>query len=185
MDHSRSIMGTQLRSGGSKEAFHLVYQALQTLTDPAARKKHDKSLAHDSAISTADPGLVQSEPKPKKKTGGKGSKGCSPATASKPNTAYTFKTTSRQAASTEKTGGERGTSKLPQSKQGQLLLKIHRLLKGMPRDVRKDMIQKEFSQKQRLILEKWMVDMFPAGHGPFQAGPLLCEAQPLPDFACG
>ena len=64
-------MGTQLRSGGSKEAFHLVYQALQTLTDPAARKKHDKSLAHDAATSMANPGLVQSEPKPKKKSGGR------------------------------------------------------------------------------------------------------------------
>ena len=25
--------------GGSKEAFHVVYQALETLADPAARKK--------------------------------------------------------------------------------------------------------------------------------------------------
>ena len=175
-------MGTQLRSGGSKEAFHLVYQALQTLTDPAARKKHDKSLAHDAATSMANPGLVQSEPKPKKKSGGKGSKGCSSATASKPNTAYTFKTTSGQAGRTEKTAGcERGTSKFPQSKQGQLLLKIHRLLKGLPREVRKDLIQKEFSQKQRLILEKWMVDTFSAGDGPLEAGPMLCEAQPPPE----
>lgn len=31
--------------GGTKEAFHLVYQALETLADPAARKKYDRTLA--------------------------------------------------------------------------------------------------------------------------------------------
>ena len=31
--------------GGSKEAFHVVYQALETLVDPAARQKYDTSLA--------------------------------------------------------------------------------------------------------------------------------------------
>ena len=31
--------------GGSKEEFHLVYQALETLGDPAARQKYDHSLA--------------------------------------------------------------------------------------------------------------------------------------------
>ena len=31
--------------GGSKESFHLVYQALETLADPAARKKYDQGLA--------------------------------------------------------------------------------------------------------------------------------------------
>ena len=60
-------------------------------------------------------------------------------------------------------------------------MKIHRLLKGLPREVRKDLIQKEFSQKQRLILEKWMVDTFSAGDGPLEAGPMLCEAQPPPE----
>eukprot|EP00438_Fugacium_kawagutii_P027360 Skav223177 [mRNA] locus=scaffold2044:174895:175272:+ [translate_table: standard] len=30
--------------GGTKEAFHLVYQALETLADPAARKKYDRTL---------------------------------------------------------------------------------------------------------------------------------------------
>lgn len=31
--------------GGSKEAFHLVYQALETLADPEARKKYDHILS--------------------------------------------------------------------------------------------------------------------------------------------
>ena len=31
--------------GGSKEEFHLVYQALETLADPAARKTYDHGLA--------------------------------------------------------------------------------------------------------------------------------------------
>ena len=31
--------------GGSKEAFHLVYQALETLADPLARRKYDHGAA--------------------------------------------------------------------------------------------------------------------------------------------
>ena len=38
--------------GGSKEEFHLVYQALETLADPAARKKYDHGLATKAGIST-------------------------------------------------------------------------------------------------------------------------------------
>ena len=38
--------------GGSKEQFHLVYQALETLGDPAARKKYDHGLATKTGIST-------------------------------------------------------------------------------------------------------------------------------------
>ena len=46
----------------------------------------------------------------------------------------------------------------PQSKQTKLLVKIHDLLKRLPRDTRSDVITNEFSQKQRVVLEKWMVD---------------------------
>ena len=35
--------------GGSKEAFHVVYQALETLADPEARQKYDKGLAKQPA----------------------------------------------------------------------------------------------------------------------------------------
>ena len=45
------------------------------------------------------------------------------------------------------------------SQQTKLLMKIYELLKRFPRDLRQEVISKFFSQQQRLILEKWMVDM--------------------------
>ena len=42
------------------------------------------------------------------------------------------------------------------SQQDVLLMKIHGILKGLPRELRQEMIQGDFSQKQRLLLEKWM-----------------------------
>eukprot|EP00438_Fugacium_kawagutii_P031799 Skav221084 [mRNA] locus=scaffold6458:35728:37365:- [translate_table: standard] len=45
-----------------------------------------------------------------------------------------------------------------QSKQNKLLTKIRDLLKKLPRAERNDVIANQFSQKQRLILEKWMAD---------------------------
>eukprot|EP00438_Fugacium_kawagutii_P027361 Skav223178 [mRNA] locus=scaffold2044:175545:176831:+ [translate_table: standard] len=38
-------------------------------------------------------------------------------------------------------------------------MKVREHLKRLPRDVRNDVIKKEFSQKQRLILEEWMVSL--------------------------
>jgi len=46
----------------------------------------------------------------------------------------------------------------PQSKQTKLLMKIRDLLKRLPREVRNDVITNQFSQKQRVLLEKFMVD---------------------------
>ena len=46
----------------------------------------------------------------------------------------------------------------PQSKQTKLLMKIRDLLKQLPRDARNDVITNQFSQKQRVLLEKFMVD---------------------------
>ena len=48
--------------GGSKEEFHLVYEALETLGDPAARQKYDHILATGSKKTEAAP-----HPKPKKR----------------------------------------------------------------------------------------------------------------------
>eukprot|EP00435_Cladocopium_sp_Y103_P055682 s664_g18.t1 len=48
--------------------------------------------------------------------------------------------------------------KAPRSEQTKLLVEIHNILKQLPRDVRRDVITKQLSQEQRLILEKWMVD---------------------------
>ena len=42
--------------------------------------------------------------------------------------------------------------------QVQILQRLRRCLQGLPRDVRAEAIATELSQRQRLILEKWMVD---------------------------
>ena len=65
--------------GGSKEEFHLVYQALETLGDPAARQKYDYSLA------TA-PKKTESAPHPKSKKRKREDKPAHPATSCKAET---------------------------------------------------------------------------------------------------
>ena len=52
----------------------------------------------------------------------------------------------------------KATSAEPQSKQAKLLMKICDLLKQLPREARNDVITNQFSQKQRVILERFMVD---------------------------
>ena len=52
--------------GGSKDAFHLVYQALEILADPEARQKYDQSLSRVNRRSEVD--LQQTSPAGKKKT---------------------------------------------------------------------------------------------------------------------
>ena len=53
---------------------------------------------------------------------------------------------------------EPAASDIPQSKGTKVLMKTRDLLKQLPRGVRNDVITNQFSQKQRLILEKWMVE---------------------------
>ena len=65
------------------------------------------------------------------------------------------------------------TSAEPQSVQSKLLMKIRDLLKKLPRDARNDVITNQFSQKQRILLEKWMVDNMDTSSGtqvPSEAG---------------
>eukprot|EP00438_Fugacium_kawagutii_P005848 Skav231078 [mRNA] locus=scaffold524:379437:380946:- [translate_table: standard] len=81
--------------GGSPEAFHLVYEALETLSDPE--------------------GSGRGSGTPRDKS---------------------------------------GPVKFVGARQ---LLKIHTLLKKLPRELRLEVIQKEFSQQQRVLLEEWMV----------------------------
>ena len=118
--------------GGSKEAFHLVYHAFETLADPEARRKYDVRAAkrnqatfcHGSAADRRQPFAARK----------------SASTSS--GTTYT----ARQLASAL-------------SQEAKLLVRIRDLLRSLPRDVRNDVIRQDFSQKQRLILEKWMVDV--------------------------
>ena len=166
--------------GGSKEEFHLVYQALETLGDPAARQQYDHSLA------TTKTGPAPHAPHPKSRkrkreekhaqaTSCKAETKTKPQTPGKRSTTSAGKAPSRPAQATAKaTPGKKSTTFAgkaprkppratatpaePQSKQTKLLMKIRDLLKRLPREVRNDVITNQFSQKQRVVLEKFMVD---------------------------
>ena len=149
--------------GGSKEEFHLVYQALETLGDPAARQKYDHSLA-TSKTGPAPHASRAPHPKEKKrKREGRPAQqatSCKAKTKTKPPktpgkkpTTFAGKVPSKPPRATAK-----ATPAEPQSKQTKLLMKIRDLLKQLPRDARNDVITNQFSQKQRVILERFMVD---------------------------
>ena len=143
--------------GGSKEAFHLVYEALETLADPAARKKYDNGLATGKSGNSAQPKCQTGRKKTAKKRGRSAASEAHP----KPEKAERPKPKAAR-------GQTRPESKAPQalqSKQTKLLIRIRDLLKQLPRDVRNDVFTKQFSQKQRLILEKWMVEGSSATQG--------------------
>ena len=169
--------------GGSKEEFHLVYQALETLADPAARQKYDHSLA------TTKTGPAPHAPHPKSRKRKREEKhaqqatSCNAKTETKPtvpgkkSTTFSGKAPRRPTQATGKaTPGKKPTTFAgkapssskppraaampaePQSKQTKLLMKIRDLLKRLPREVRNDVITNQLSQKQRVLLEKFMVD---------------------------
>ena len=146
--------------GGSKEEFHLVYQALETLADPAARQKYDHSLATSSK-------KTEAAPHPKSKKRKREGKPAHPATSCKAETktkprmpGKTSTTCAGKAPSSSKPprAAATATPAKPQSKQTKLLMKIRDLLKRLPREVRNDVITNQLSQKQRVLLEKFMVD---------------------------
>ena len=146
--------------GGSKEEFHLVYQALETLGDPAARQKYDHSLA---TTKTGPASHATHAPHPKSRKRKREEKhaqqaaSCKAKTETKP-TVPGKKSTTFAGKAPSKPRQAAATSAEPQSKQTKLLMKIRDLLKQLPRDARNDVITNQFSQKQRLILEKWMAD---------------------------
>ena len=149
--------------GGSKEEFHLVYQALETLGDPAARQKYDHILA---TTKTGPAPHASHAPHPKEKRRKREGEHAQPATSckakaktkpqktpGKKSTTFAGKAPSKPPRATAK-----ATPAEPQSKQTKLLMKIRDLLKQLPRDARNDVITNQFSQKQRVILERFMVD---------------------------
>ena len=159
--------------GGSKEEFHLVYQALETLGDPAARQKYDHSLA---TTKTGPASHASHAPYPKEKKRKREGKPAHPATSCKAETKTRNKTPIKKsttfagkapskpprATATPAEPQSKQTSTAmptePQSKQTKLLMKIRDLLKRLPREVRNDVITNQLSQKQRVLLEKFMVD---------------------------
>ena len=123
--------------GGSKEEFHLVYQALETLADPAARKKYDHGLATKAGTSTG----------PKQKKRKRADQDAHPATSSKAETKTKSQmfgkrptTSAGKAPSKSPRAAATATPAEPQSKQTKLLMKIRDLLKQLPRDARNECV---------------------------------------------
>ena len=149
--------------GGTKEEFHLVYQALETLGDPAARQKYDHSLA-TSKTGPAPHASHAPHPKEKKRkregehaqpaTSCKAKAKTKPQTFGKKSTTFAGKAPSKPPRATTATA----TPAEPQTQQTKLLMKMRDLLKQLPRDARNDVITNQFSQRQRVILERFMVD---------------------------
>ena len=154
--------------GGSKEEFHLVYQALETLGDPAARQKYDHSLATASKKTEAAP-HPKSRKRKRENKHAQPAASCKAETKTKPQTPGKTSTTfAGKAPSSSKPPRAAATAMPaePQSKQTKLLMKIRDLLKRLPREVRNDVITNQFSQKQRVLLEKFMVDNAATSSGP-------------------
>ena len=124
-------------SGGSKEAFHLVYQAFETLADPEARKHYDTQRA------TSTGSAPKQKAKPKKK----------PAQPQEKRQATPKPEHTSQASGASKPSAN--ASKV--FSHDKLLTKLYELMKGLTREARSDIIQKEFTQKQRVLFEKWIV----------------------------
>ena len=149
--------------GGSKEEFHLVYQALETLGDPAARQKYDHSLAASKTGPAPHASHASHAPYPKEKKRKREEKPAHAGTSCKAKPQAKQKlpgkksTTSPRKAPSEPPRAT-ATPAEPQSKQTKLLMKIRDLLQRLPREVRNDVITNQFSQKQRVILERFMVD---------------------------
>ena len=210
--------------GGSKEEFHLVYQALETFGDPAARKKYDHGLAtktgistgsrqkkrkradqnapsckaetktkaqtfgkksttsadkartgheaarHDHGLATTKTGPAPHAPYPEEKKRKREGKHAQPAASCKAETKPKpqmpeRRETAHEGKAPSKPPRATATSAEPQSKQTKLLMKIRDLLKKLPRDARNDVITNQFSHKQRILLEKWMVDNMDTSSG--------------------
>ena len=128
--------------GGSKEAFHLVYQALETLSDPETRKRYDQRLHLKSTI-----------PQQSTRSNRNHKKQSAHSRCHRPS--------APQKGSGPKFGAQDAPFAAASCSKQKWMRKIHELLKKLPRDVRNEVIMKDFSQKQRLSLEKWMVDSFP------------------------
>ena len=120
----------------------MVYQAFETLADPEARKRYDDQRPTTKL-------LPKQKAKPKKAQAKRAQpseqKERAEATPTPEHTSQTS-STSKQSASASKVFSH-----------DKLLTKLYELLKRLPRELRNDIIQKEFSRKQRVLFEKWIV----------------------------
>ena len=120
-------------AGTFQESFHLVYQAFETLSNPESRKKYDHQLAARAA-SAAKSKMSKASAK-----------------------TQTVAPTPRPAPNSAASGSQGSQVDEKSTAEAKLLRKLHELLKRLPRDLRQEVFERDFSQKQRLLLEKWMV----------------------------
>ena len=148
----------------AKRNFIWCTKHLKTLGDPAARQKYDHRLA---TTKTGPAPHASHAPYPTEKKTKREGKHAEPATSCKIETKTKPQTFGKKSATSagkapskppQATGTAAATSAELQSPQTKLLMKIRDLLKQLPRDARNDVITSQFSQKQRILLEKWMVD---------------------------
>ena len=125
--------------GGSKEAFHLVYRALETLSDPEARKKYDGRYEVLLGMSSTPRSAFGKMRRPQF---------CGKFPFAKQPSKSDLRSNKSNAG-----GGDRTTQPAYVTR---CIAEVHDLLKQLPRDVRFEVIRKDFSQQQRLLLEKWM-----------------------------
>ncbi|CAE6957334.1 dnaJ, partial [Symbiodinium sp. CCMP2456] len=132
--------------GGSKDSFHQAYQAFEILADPAARAKYDMKqtggpTCKSAEVSTKRPGRSTSSGKCKKQETGQAT--CQPHADERKESG------SRRPPQTASRRTGNAASSLP---------KVCALLKNLTPELRLLVIRDEFTQQQRMQLEKWMVD---------------------------
>ena len=131
-----------------KESFHLAYHAFEILADPAARAKYDMNQTNDPTCKLS---AEVSGKRPSRSTGsGKRKKQDSGQPTRQRRTKEKKESgSSRPQPPTASWCAGNATSFLP---------KVCALLKTLTPELRLPVIRDEFTQQQRLQLEKWMVE---------------------------
>ena len=125
--------------GGSKEAFHLAYQALETLSDPEARKRYDERRGVPLGMSST----------PRSASGNmRRLQFCG-------KFPFAKQPSKSDLRSHKSNAGDGGRTTQP-AYVTRCIAEVHDLLKQLLRDVRFEVVRKDFSQQQRLLLERWM-----------------------------
>ena len=127
--------------GGSKDAFHKVYQALEILSDPEARKKYDQRL-----MGTKEPQSKGKEQVPARST------------AQQRQRDHEKTPTCGPSDKTHQSKTDKTAPKTARPLRVRLMRKIHFLLGQLPRDLRFQVISQDFSLKQRVLLQDWIVE---------------------------
>ena len=123
--------------GGTKEEFHRVYQAFETLVARQRREQYDAWLVSFKEPPSQNRKDSFAEKRHKKQK----------------------RQARRQTKDTDKTRSNPPQMPKPQRSSRSRLAKIHRLLGRLSRETRRQVICERFSQKQRLLLETWMSSM--------------------------